>query len=91
MLALISYDIVKNSTRSRFHRFLKEFGLNTQKSIFECEIDRLALHRIKEYAQKHLDADEDSLIIYTLCRQCQGKVAVSGQGIKLMTVDFMVI
>ncbi len=91
MLALISYDIVENRTRSRFHRFLKEFGLNTQKSIFECEIDHFALKRIKEYAQKHLDAELDSLIIYALCRQCQGKVAVSGQGIKLLTTDFMVI
>jgi len=91
MLALISYDIVKNSTRARLHRFLKEFGLNTQKSIFECEIDRLALKKISEFAQSNLDADVDSLIIYTLCNHCQGKVAVSGMGIKLMTTAFLVI
>lgn len=91
MLALISYDIVKNSTRSRFHRFLKEFGLNTQKSIFECEIDNLALKKIKEYAQEFLDEETDNLLIFTLCSRCQSKVAVSGQGIKLTTIDFMVI
>ncbi len=91
MLALISYDIVANRTRAKFHRYLKEFGLNTQKSIFECEIDRSALQRICEYAVENLDTEEDSLIVFTLCRRCQGSIAVSGQGIKVMTTDFMVL
>ncbi|OQY16106.1 MAG: CRISPR-associated endonuclease Cas2 [Desulfobacteraceae bacterium 4572_35.1] len=91
MLALVSYDIVENKTRSRFHRYLKEFGLNTQKSIFECEIDQFALQRICEYAQQNLDAEQDSLIVFSLCRRCQGQVAVSGLGIKVVSTQFMVI
>ncbi len=91
MLALVSYDIVDNKTRTRLHKFLKEFGLNTQKSVFECEIDHLALRRIEEYAAVNLDSGRDSLVIFTLCKRCQRSVAVSGLGIKLLTTEYLVL
>jgi len=39
MLAIITYDEVSNRRRAKLHRALKEFGLNTQKSVFECDSD----------------------------------------------------
>jgi CRISPR-associated protein Cas2 len=91
MMAIVTYDIVSNRRRGRLHRFLKEFGLNTQKSVFECEVDKETLLRLVAGARPYIDPDEDSLRIYRGCAACQRKVVVSGQGIKLVSLDFMVI
>jgi CRISPR-associated protein Cas2 len=91
MLAIVTYDIVSNRRRGRLHRYLKEFGLNTQKSVFECEVDKETLLRLVAGARQYLDAEEDSFRIYRACAACQRQVAISGQGIKLLTLDFMVV
>jgi CRISPR-associated protein Cas2 len=91
MLAVIAYDISSNRQRGRLHRFLKEFGLNTQKSVFECEVDAAGLARIAAEARQLIDPETDSFRIYRLCAGCQRKVAVSGQGIKVVSLDFAVI
>ncbi|MDY0261385.1 CRISPR-associated endonuclease Cas2 [Syntrophotalea acetylenica] len=91
MLAVISYDIVCNRRRARLHKFLKEFGLNTQRSVFECEIDDEGLARIRSAAWQLVDPETDSFRIYRLCARCQKQVAVSGQGLKVVSMDYMVI
>lgn len=91
MLVLVAYDIPKNKTRSRLHRFLRQYGLNTQKSIFECDIEPEVVARIKAYVRAELNSEEDAFRMYRMCRRCQKKVAVSGWGIKVVTLDYMVI
>lgn len=91
MLVLVAYDIPKNKTRTRLHRFLRQFGLNTQKSMFECDIEPEVIARIKTYVKAELDNEEDAFRMYRLCRRCQKKVAVSGRGLKVVTLDFMVL
>lgn len=91
MLAMIAYDISSNRKRGRLHRLLKEFGLNTQKSVFECDIDEAGLSRLVANVKELVDPETDSFRIYRLCAGCQRKVAVSGQGIKLVSLDFLVI
>ena len=90
MLAIISYDISSNRQRARFHRFLKEYGLNTQKSIFECEVDRNALSIIEKVAENYINPETDSLLVYRICRQCQNKVVVSGLGLKVTSFSYMI-
>jgi len=90
MLAVICYDISSNRQRARFHKFLKEYGLNTQKSIFECEVDREALWTIVREARRRIDPLTDSFRIYRICAQCQKRVVVLGLGIKIESLDFMV-
>jgi CRISPR-associated protein Cas2 len=91
MLAVIAYDISSNRRRGRLHRGLKEFGLNTQKSVFECELDAAGLARIVALAREWVDPETDSFRIYRFCARCQRQVAVSGQGLKVVSLDFMVI
>jgi CRISPR-associated protein Cas2 len=91
MLTLVTYDIVKNNRRSRFHRFLKELGLNTQRSVFECDIDSRGLEKIKNAARSIVDPKTDSVRIYRLCERCSGKVEVSGQGKRVLRTDFEVL
>lgn len=90
MLAIIAYDISCNRARARLHKFLKEYGLNTQKSIFECQVDLDALRIIVTTAKTLLNPETDSLRIYRICSQCQKRVTVSGLGIKVKNLDFMI-
>ncbi len=91
MITLITYDISNNATRSALHKFLKEFGLNTQKSVFECDIDEPAIKRIRAYCAAQIDMTTDSVRIYRICDRCLRRVLLSGKGIKLTRLDYMVV
>lgn len=91
MITLITYDISDNRTRTRLHEFLKEFGLNTQKSVFECDIDDLALRRIREYCRRSIDMRTDSVRIYRICSSCIRKVIISGQGMRVTQLEYMIV
>lgn len=90
MLAIIAYDISSNRSRARLHNFLKEYGLNTQKSIFECQVDLDALRGIVAVAKTLLNPETDSFRIYRICTQCQRRVVISGLGIQIKNLDFMI-
>lgn len=90
MLAIIAYDISCNRSRARLHKFLKEYGLNTQKSIFECQVDLDGLRIIIATAKSLINPETDSFRIYRICAQCQKRVIVSGLGIKVRSLDFMI-
>ena len=91
MIALITYDITDPKRLRRMHKFLKEFGLNTQKSVFECDIDETAVKRIRQYCRQELDLTVDSVRIYQVCAGCLKNVEISGQGIKITQLDYMVL
>ena len=91
MITLITYDISDNKKRGRLHKFLKEFGVNTQKSVFECRIEADERRRIVAVCKRIVDPFEDSVRVYRLCRGCYGKTEMSGAGLKLTEFDFMVI
>jgi len=91
MIVLVTYDITDPKRLNRTNKFLKEFGLNTQKSVFECDIDDLALKRIRQYCKDNLDLSSDSVRIYKICSNCMKKVKISGLGIKVAELDYMVV
>lgn len=90
MLAIIAYDVSCHRARARLHKFLKEYGLNTQKSVFECQVDLDALQVIVATAKTLLDPATDSLRIYRICSRCQKRVSVSGLGIKVTQMEFFI-
>lgn len=91
MITLVTYDITDPRRLKKTHAFLKEFGLNTQKSVFECDIDDLALKRIRQYCKENLELSSDSVRIYKICSNCMKKVQISGLGIKVAQLDYMVV
>jgi len=90
MHALIVYDIEDDRLRSRLHRELKTYGVNSQKSVFECYISKAQLDALVAFAGELIE-DQDSFRVYLLCRRCSGKVQVSGVGEKLFVEEFMVL
>ncbi len=91
MITLVTYDITEPKRLRNLHKFLKEFGINTQKSVFECDLDRLALKKIRNYCKNSLDLDTDSVRIYKICSRCINKVVLSGQGMKITNLEYQVI
>jgi CRISPR-associated protein Cas2 len=91
MITLITYDITDPKRLNNTRHFLKEFGLRTQKSVFECDIDDVAIKKIRTYCRDNLDLKKDSVRIYKICNNCMRKVVLSGLGLKLTQLDYMVI
>jgi len=91
MITLITYDITDPKRLNNTRRFLKEFGLRTQKSVFECDIDDIAIKQIRAYCKENLDLMTDSVRIYKICSRCIGKVIISGQGLKVTQLEYMII
>lgn len=90
MIVLVTYDISSNRTRGQFHKFLKEFGLNTQKSVFECELDGDGFRRLAGMAGTLIDKTTDSVRFYRICAGCRRKVSISGLGLKVTQLDFLI-
>ncbi|HOC61449.1 MAG TPA: CRISPR-associated endonuclease Cas2 [Smithellaceae bacterium] len=91
MITLITYDITEPKRLNDLRTFLKEFGLRTQKSVFECDIDDEALKRIRAYCRNNLDIAKDSVRIYKICNRCINKVSISGTGLKVTQLDYMIV
>lgn len=91
MIVLITYDITDDKRRTKVHDFLKDFGLNTQKSVFECDIDEAGIKLIRIYCKDNLDLARDSVRIYKICNRCINKVVISGLGLKVTQLDFKIV
>lgn len=91
MITLITYDITEPKRLNNLRRFLKEFGLRTQKSVFECDIDEEAIRRIRSYCKTSLDLSSDSVRIYRICSRCINRVIISGQGLKVIQLEYMIV
>ena len=91
MITLITYDITEPKRLIKPHKFLKEFGVNTQKSVFECDIDDVALKGIWRFCKDNLDLSSDAVRIYKICSPCMNKVSISGLGLKITQLDYAVI
>ncbi|MBI4766064.1 MAG: CRISPR-associated endonuclease Cas2 [Deltaproteobacteria bacterium] len=91
MITLITYDITDPKRLNAMRQFLKEFGLRTQKSVFECDIDEEAIRQIRFYCKDQLDLDNDSVRIYRICSRCINRVIISGQGLKVTQLDYLIV
>lgn len=91
MITLITYDITDPKRLTHIHKYLKEYGLITQKSVFACDLDNEALKTIRSYCKHNLDLNSDSVRVYKICSRCMDKVVLSGLGLKVTQLDYMVL
>ncbi len=76
MFVVISYDIRSDKRRNRVFKTLKNFGQWMQYSVFECELDKVNLVRLKDRLNEFIrPSEDDSVRFYFLCEHCkqQGK------------------
>ena len=91
MITVITYDITSNRRRAKMHKFLSDYGHNTQKSVFECDITLEELSEIRKYASKNLDLKRDSLRIYRICSSCIQNEIILGKGLKVTNVVYQIL
>ncbi|WP_273524313.1 CRISPR-associated endonuclease Cas2 [Mailhella massiliensis] len=91
MHAVIAYDIRCNKTRNRIFRALRELGVNSQRSVFECELCEEEIRLLLNRLSAVIAPETDSLLIYPLCRRCASGVHILGQGLALVQTDWEVL
>jgi len=65
MYVIVAYDIRSDRKRTKLAKNLLQFGIRTQKSLFECEVNKKELNIIKKLVKKFSD-DEDFVTIYKI-------------------------
>ncbi|SDN92815.1 CRISPR-associated protein Cas2 [Desulfonauticus submarinus] len=90
MLYVVAYDVCSPRRLSRIHKFLKDFGVPVQYSVFECDLDLEQINKMIAGIKDILDLEEDSLIVYPVCRECRPKISIAGQGYIWIDKEFWV-
>jgi len=80
MFILISYDITNDRKRTRLAKKLLDFGPRVQKSVFEADVNKEELQKLKEMIGKVELGKEDSIRLYRLCLECKKNVQIWGVG-----------
>jgi len=58
MHVIVAYDISNDVKRNRLAKELLKFGIRTQKSFFEMDIDEKELKIVKKIAKKYSEFDD---------------------------------
>jgi CRISPR-associated protein Cas2 len=74
MNILICYDISDNKRRRKVYKLLESYGIRTQYSIFELEVNKFEKDNIKEKILNILDQETDRIYFFTLCKECKEKI-----------------
>lgn len=88
MRVIVTYDIIDDKRRAKMHRFLRELGGNTQKSVFECEVVPEELQVIRNFARTRLNLALGKLRIYHICKSCYRRAEVQGKGIHIIQLEY---
>jgi len=80
MYVMVSYDVVEDKKRNRLFKYLKDFGVPVQKSVFERDLSPEQLDRMVKGVERIIDLKSDKVCYYPLCKQCVGRVVISGWG-----------
>ncbi len=77
-LYVVAYDIPNDRRRVKVHKALSGFGRWTQYSLFECYLSEKEMTALRARLDGLLDAGEDSVRFYQLCRACEARVETIG-------------
>ena len=88
---VITYDISDDKLRVKIHRFLKNFGINSQKSVFEMLVSDKEFENIYEFISKQKTTENDSFRIYEVCKNCIRLTQRIGEGLDLNLLNYEII
>lgn len=67
---IITYDIPNDKRRKKISDELEAFGIRVNYSVFECELNKTNLKRLRLKLEEIIDKKEDSLRFYHICQSC---------------------
>lgn len=85
MYVIVAYDIRNDKKRAKLAKNLLQFGIRTQKSVFECEVNKKELAIIKKIAAKFSD-DNDLVTLYEIYKNDTKRIG----DVKYLEVDDLV-
>lgn len=87
LLVLVIYDISDNKKRTRFFKFLQNYGFSVQKSAFEARISQKQYQKMLIEIPKKIN-QEDNIRVYKL--HGYGEVRTFGSG-RIVDEDIIII
>ena len=91
MIVLVSYDITNNKNRSKIFKYLKDYGIPMQKSVFELMVEGEKLERIKKDLRVYIKDKNDSIRYYKICETCRERILISGRGELTFNREFEIL
>lgn len=67
---IITYDIQNDKRRKKISDELEAYGIRVNYSVFECELNKTKLKKLKLKLEEIVNKKEDSLRFYHLCQSC---------------------
>ncbi len=78
MVLLLVYDVPDDRRRTRLFKKLRGFLTPVQKSVFEGELPSQRWNDLLHTVNDTINAAEDSVRIYSICRACRGSTTLLG-------------
>lgn len=78
MRYLVCYDVTDDHRRNRIADTLKDYGARIQFSVFLADLDDALTLRMIEALKREIDAGQDKVHIFPLCRACSAKALMLG-------------
>lgn len=79
MFVVISCDIEDNRRRSKVCNEIKNYGEHIQYSVFECDISKIQIKKLKMNLNKIINKRQDNIRYYFLCQRCLYKLIIQGR------------
>lgn len=76
-MLIVSYDFTNDKTRTKFSKFLKQYGDRIQYSVFSVHNSPRVLNNVVAEINtryKKLFKNTDSIVIFSTCEGCKKKV-----------------
>jgi len=78
MFYVICYDISDDKRRDTISKILESYGTRVQYSVFECNLSVDQLNELCQRLEAFVNADQDSIRIYSLCNACIENIRLIG-------------
>ncbi len=76
-MLIVSYDFEDDKVRTQFSTYLKQYGRRLQYSVYEIKNSpRILNNLLKEVELRYKPrfTNSDSVLIYNMCKACDGKI-----------------
>ena len=87
---VVIYDIHNTRIRTKLSRFLFEFGIRTQFSVFEVEVRPREYNKFIALLKKKIKDESDKIYIYPLDKQSEGSLKRVGDLENSIINDFFI-
>jgi CRISPR-associated protein Cas2 len=91
MIVLVSYDITDNKNRGKIFKYLKDYGIPMQKSVFELMVEGELFENIQRELCGYIKDKNDSIRFYKICETCRERILISGKGELIFNREFEII